>query len=114
MPSTRKQKCGTIRTTAEIERIMRNGRMIRTPWYRLIYCPAAQKESRFAVIVGKRLGKAVLRNRMKRRFREILKQNAGTSDIGADFLLFPNRTSVDGDFRIIQDAIRKTLMEIVP
>ena len=88
--------------------------MIQTCWYRLIYCPAAQREARFAVITRKRLGKAVLRNRIKRRFREILRKNVCARDLCADMLLFPKRTSAQGDFRIIQDAIRKTLAEIAP
>jgi ribonuclease P protein component len=114
MLSTKKRRCGAIRTTAEIEYIKRNGRKIQTRWYRLIYCPAAQKEARFVVIARKRLGKAVLRNRIKRRFREILRKNLSTRDVCVDMLLFPSRTSAQRDFHIVQDSIRKTLAEITP
>lgn len=97
----------------EIAYIMRNGRRIQTRWYQLVYCTAAQREARFAVIVGKRLGKAVLRNKVKRRFREIIRRKMMQRIAYYDMIVIPKKTAVHEEFRVIQNALRTTVAEIV-
>jgi ribonuclease P protein component len=109
----RKRERDIIKTAEEIAYIMENGRRVQTRWYRLIYCPAAQREARFAVIVGKRLGKAVLRNRIKRRFREIVRRNMMQRIASCDRIIIPKKMAAREEFQVIQNALRTTVAEIV-
>jgi ribonuclease P protein component len=71
----------------DIREVLRRGTKRQTPWFRVIY-RHTPGSARFAVVVGKRLGGAVQRNRCKRRFREIFRQwAAGRS--GADLVVIP-------------------------
>ncbi len=58
-----------LKTPAEIKRVLDHGRRVAGRWVNIYRLP--QKDTRFAVLVSRRLGKAVRRNHMKRLVREI-------------------------------------------
>ena len=73
---------------------------------------------RVGLTVGKVLGKAVDRNRIKRRMRECLRRHAATITFPVDVILHPRRTALEMEFaalerevaqifRIIQSALTK-------
>jgi ribonuclease P protein component len=73
---------------------------------------------RIGLTVGKVLGKAVERNRIKRRMRECLRRHAATLTFPVDVILHPRKTALDMEFakldaevaeifRRIESALRK-------
>lgn len=65
--------------------------------------------SRFAVVAGGRIGKAVRRNRARRRMREALRGMFAEIGGGADVILAARRETAEIDFRVLQQAIRNAL-----
>ena len=53
---------------------------------------------RVGLTVGKVMGKAVDRNRIKRRMREVVRRNLGLLPRSADVILHPRRSVIDLDF----------------
>jgi len=74
-----------IRKRADFQRISRTGIKIQTPHFRASLCPNGLSHSRLGVTVGKNVGSAVQRNRIKRRVREFFRLNKdslpGSSDL---------------------------------
>ena len=74
-----------IRKRADFQRISRIGAKIQTPHFRVTICPNGLSHSRLGVTVGKRIGSAVQRNRVKRLVREFFRLNKdalpGSSDL---------------------------------
>ena len=62
------KRCFRLKKNKEIEKVYRNGKRAFSQTITLVYFPA--KETRFAVCVGKKYGKSVERNRIKRLLRE--------------------------------------------
>ncbi|MBM4124451.1 MAG: ribonuclease P protein component [Nitrospira sp.] len=86
-----------LRNSAEIERVKRDGRRLQTPLFNLVSCPAKSLDlqpTRIGVIVGKRLGAAVARNRAKRIFRELARRCRPQLVAGRDVLIFPRREAL--------------------
>lgn len=62
----------------EISEVLRRGRRRQTRFLRLVYRTGVSGPARFAVVVGRRVGGAVFRNRVKRRLRAVLRDWAKT------------------------------------
>ncbi len=93
-----------MRSRSEIERVKREGRRFQTPLFNLVSCPSPEGRPRVWLIVGRRLGTAVVRNRAKRLFRELARhfrrELAGTRA----FLVFPRRQALEVTFARLRQA----------
>jgi ribonuclease P protein component len=50
--------------------------------------------NRFGLSVGKKIGKAVTRNRIKRLLKEAMRKNAQISPLSSDFVIIPKRSAL--------------------
>jgi ribonuclease P protein component len=65
---------------------------------------------RFGVTVTKKIGNAVVRNRMKRRFRALAREFLPTAGIaGADHVLIGRAGGVERDFSLLREELASAL-----
>ena len=93
-----------LRNSADIERVKKCGRRFPTPLFNLMSFRSESPQTRTAVIVGRRFGKAVVRNRAKRIFRELARQADGRIAKGYDILIFPRREALAQEHACLRDA----------
>ena len=78
--------------------------------------PNGLDRSRFCFVTGKRVGNAVVRNRVKRRLREIVRNSASAP--GWDTVLIARKGAGDADFseleRAVHNLIRRTRLNAPP
>ena len=73
--------------------------------YLVIYTrPNHLQENRIGVTVGKKLGKAVVRNRVRRRLREIYRIHEQQFRPGYDIVIVARSRAVDAEFQALQTA----------
>jgi ribonuclease P protein component len=80
-----------LHKSADIERLKRVGHRRQTPFFNLVSAAGLLPVARMGIIVGKRLGTAVVRNRARRIFRELARQVRGQLIAGQECLVFPRR-----------------------
>jgi len=73
---------------------------------------AASRPSRFGVSVKKALGGAVVRNRIRRRIREILRRNRTEIPTGWDIVIHPRSTVAHAAFRPLEAELVGLLRSI--
>jgi len=73
---------------------------------------AARNISRFGISVKKALGGAVVRNRIKRRIREILRRNRTEIPTGWDIVIHPRATVAKAAFPLLEAELLRLLKGI--
>lgn len=93
-----------LRKSRDIDRVKQTGRRLPTPLFNLISCRSNLPHARVGIIVSKHLGGAVVRNRAKRRFRELARQVRGELLPGIDLLVFPRPLSLSASPATLREA----------
>lgn len=88
----------------DIEYAKRRGRRLSTRLYNLLICRTDGLDTRVGIVVGKRFGLAVRRNRAKRLFRELTRRFYRQFAAGYLLLVFPKRDALGVSFETLQDS----------
>ena len=80
-----------LKKKEDFDRVKREGRRCRNSLFDVIFCTSQTEETRIGIVVGRRFGKAVDRNRGKRIFRELVKKNQSLLVQGYDIIIFPKQ-----------------------
>ena len=83
-----------LRSNRDIQIVKHHGRRMSTALFNLLACKMDEAPSRVGIIVGKRFGNAVRRNRAKRIFRELVRQLHPDLAPGRGLLVFPKRDAL--------------------
>jgi ribonuclease P protein component len=98
-----------LRRTEDFERLRREGRVYRHPYLILSLAPNGLQHNRYGFVTGKKLGKAVMRNQVRRRLREIVRGFHPELAQGYDIVVIARPEAVRQSFAVLQQAIRHTL-----
>ena len=73
---------------------------------------AEESTPRVGLTVGKVMGKAVDRNRIKRRMREAVRRNIASLSLPVDVVLHPRRSVIDLDFAVLDREVAQVFRMI--
>ena len=85
---------GLLRRTRDYDAVYKKGRRRRSPRFVVIALRTGGNELRFGISTGKRLGGAVVRNRIRRRIREVLRRGEWKGGQGFDVVVQPHGNDV--------------------
>ena len=96
-----------LRANADFQRIRREGHTLVHPLVVMAALPNGLEHSRFGFTVGRRIGKAVDRNRFKRRMRESIRMRIQKDEIAAgwDVVFIARHPVRDASFHQVDHAI---------
>lgn len=86
------------------------GLRVARPGFVLLVNPNSADELRYGITVTKKIGNAVVRNRMKRRFRALLREMLPTAGLPAhDHVLIGREGGVERDFAKLREELSAAL-----
>jgi ribonuclease P protein component len=102
-----------LRANADFQRIRREGCTVVERLLVLAKLPNGLEHSRFGFAVGRRVGKAVVRNRIKRRMRESVRVRIQQGEIvpGWDVVLIARYPTKNATFHQVDEAIGLVLRQ---
>jgi ribonuclease P protein component len=98
-----------LKRSRDIEYAKQHGHRISTALFNIVICRTGVNGSRVGIVVGKRFGGAVSRNRVKRLFRELTRQLRGQLLPGHALVVFPKRDSILQPFALLNELWLSTL-----
>jgi ribonuclease P protein component len=93
-----------LKNSRDIEYAKQHGHRISTPLFNVVICRTDMNGSRVGIVVGKRFGGAVSRNRAKRLFRELTRQLRGHLIPGHALIVFPKRDAIAQPFAVVKEV----------
>lgn len=94
----------TMKRNHEFQRLYRRGKSAASP-YLALYCRKGRRgENRLGFTVGKKVGGAVQRNRVRRRLREIYRLHEGEFLPGYDMVVVARSRAVAASYQKLQRA----------
>lgn len=96
-----------LRLRRDFNRVYRRGQSIAVPAFVLYRWKNGGGVPRLGFSVSKKIGKAVVRNRIKRRFRAAVREEFSSFDAGYDYIFVVRRAALDMDYAALRAAIVK-------
>jgi ribonuclease P protein component len=101
-----------IRKRAEFIDLYRKGCRIRGKYFHLVFQPNELGFSRLGVVVSKKIGKAAVRNRIKRWFREVFRRNKNLLLRPVDLVLIAQKDILELDWKKLVEEYQQTIKKI--
>lgn len=103
-------KSARLLKRAEFRRVYDEGQRRNGSYFAVFYRPNGLEETRLGITVPARVGKAVLRNRVKRRLREAFRLNRDQFSQGWDIVMNPREAAGRVPFK----SLEKEMMRLFP
>lgn len=100
-----------LRAGQDFERLRREGRAVHHRWMTLSVAHNGLDHNRYGFITGKGLGKAVIRNRVRRLLREAVRAMHPRLQPGHDIVIIARRPMVGQPFTDIQRIVSEQLQQ---
>ena len=95
---------GTLKKNSDFRRLYAKGKSAVTPYLVVYTRPNRLGENRLGYTVSTKLGHAVVRNRVRRRLREIYRLNAPQLRQGHDIVIVARSRAVGSEYRKLNAA----------
>ena len=86
--------------------IIKKGRQTKSKYFYIYYKDNNLDFPRFGIAVGKKLGKAVVRNKYKRIIRNILNENKKTFKNNRDYIIMIKKTGLDKSYNELKEDLK--------
>ncbi|MBK9315923.1 MAG: ribonuclease P protein component [Acidobacteria bacterium] len=104
-----------LRSNQQYRRVYDQGRKFHTPFFTAFFLRSDDHAHRFGITVTKKVGGAVIRNRCKRRIRDVIRRylSQGTQgkipDFGFDMVINVKSATIKAGFTELEDAFTRTM-----
>jgi ribonuclease P protein component len=109
MPASAFSKTERVLDRKDFVQLSRFGQRLQTEHFRVFVARNGLGRSRLGITVSKKVGGAVIRNRLKRLIREVFRLHKGLFPVDCDIVVSARESAGDLAFR----KVRKELLELV-
>lgn len=100
-----------LRHAVDFAHVRQNGHVYRHPFFILTLASNSLSHNRYGFITSKRLGKAVVRNRVRRMMKEAIRTLHPHLKSGFDIVIAARPQVVEQQFQVILNVVDQTLRQ---
>jgi len=105
------KKIDIIKSSREYTEIINNGQNIKSKNFS-IYYRKNDKKNRYGISVPTKTGKAVIRNKIKRRIKNIIDNNKNSMQIGYDYVIIIRKGILELTYQDMEEELLKLICNI--
>ena len=105
------KKIDIIKSSDEFTEIINKGKSVKSKYYSIYYIKN-NKSNRYGITIPKKLGIAVLRNKTKRRVKNIIDNNKNAMQKGYDYVIIVKKGILDLTFPAMEEDLLKLMKKI--
>lgn len=105
------KKYEMVKEHKDFNDIIQNGRVLKGIYYNIYIRKSDSSYPKFGIAVGKKLGNAVFRNKMKRRMRMILTNQKKMFSNGYDYIIIMKEKCKIATYQELNDGIKDILQK---
>ena len=98
-----------IKSQKEFDGIIKNTNSKKNSFFVIHTNPKKHENSRFGIAAGTKVGNAVIRNKLKRRVREILNEERNIFENELDYIIIVRKSCLDLNY----EQMKKRLIELI-
>lgn len=99
------KKKDILKSKLEFDNLIKTGQTFADNYFRVFYTPNQTKKSQFGIAVGKKLGNAVVRNKLKRQVRQILTANKLQFSKSFNYIIMVKKPGLSLKYRVKEEKI---------
>lgn len=103
------KKYETIKRPEIFDVVIKTGKSIKTKYFVMCYKPNSENNSKFGIAVSKKVGNAVIRNKLKRRYRNIIDNNKILFKKSTNYIIIIRKESLNANFDNINNIMKSIL-----
>ena len=105
------KKIDIIKSSDEFTEIINKGQSVKSKYYS-IYYRKNNESNRYGITIPKKLGIAVLRNKTKRRIKNIIDNNKNAMQNGYDYVIIVKKGILDLTFLNMEEDLLRLMKKI--
>lgn len=106
------KKCDIVRTNKEFNDIIATKHFQKNQYFVVYYQEKKANQSRFGISVGKKIGNAVTRNKLKRQVRRIVDINKKNYSNELDYIIMVRKTCLMSSYQQMNEKLDQILKQI--
>jgi ribonuclease P protein component len=107
------KKKNILRGREDFKQIFSSGRRLENKYFQIIYACNNHGSRRLAVVLGRKFGKATLRNKVRRRIKEAYRLNLLKFPSCTDLIIRPREASKYGSFYELKDSLLQLIEKCI-
>lgn len=99
------KRAETIKSKVDFNRIIKNGQYFKNEYYVIYKEKNENNEELYGIAISKKVGKAFLRNKLKRQTRAIIDKNRKTFKKGYNYIIMIRKNCADANYKQLDFAL---------
>lgn len=107
------KRCEMIKDKERFNFMIRKGKYVKDKYFVIYYSPSKMnKKTLFGIAIRSNIGKAVVRNRLKRQTRAIIDKNKKLFPKGQDYIIMIRNECLNEEFSVLNESLNILLKGI--
>lgn len=106
------KKINVVKNNSDFSNIINNGIFVKDKYLIIYSLPNNYNRARFGISVGTKIGKANIRNNLKRKIRNIIDINKNSYSKSKDYIIMVRKTCLEIEFNDIKNSYDQLLKKL--